>query len=488
MTTWQWECFEDYTQSGVFEVTDAGPLTSPIRKFSITRTDKLNLILETLVVGDATPSSAPVYPNGTVRLTTEKVELAGRGMNCTAHGVVPFSKSQAYNADWVQETTEKAQVHSVTARLVDEVSPAYTIDWLGNLTKGIYVWRGSFVSDKQNTSDTRTFGFGEKAIPLSADRITRQSSNSSTLEMVIDGVRLFLCDCGPQPSIDIKNPGYIFYVGSPAEEFRKKIREVLAFCLGNYLVYLGSTMLSKESEIVAFSAVSPPNIGRISDIAVLPPSFLGTGNLYLAEQQIVARMANAIYDHYDELRFGSFSWAYWHAMCAPVHMAAAHFGAAIEALQNAYIKANPTKFKKALVADETKWKSLKEAFLKAVAQAELEPSVTDILNNKVASNLNQTPQGVLSEKMLAEIGITLGKVEASAWKHRNVAAHGGEVNQDSVIQTVMETKLLKIILHRMVLKITGAGDRYYDDYSVGHVLRPLTEPVPLPPTSAETAP
>ncbi len=32
----------------------------------------------------------------------------------------------------------------------------------------------------------------------------------------------------------------------------------------------------------------------------------------------------------------------------------------------------------------------------------------------------------------------------------------------------METKLLKIILHRIVLKITGASDRYFDDYTSGH--------------------
>jgi len=150
--------------------------------------------------------------------------------------------------------------------------------------------------------------------------------NGSALEMIIDGVRLFLCDCEPEISKGIKGPGYIFYVGSPTDEVRKKIREVLSFCLGNYLIYLGSTTLCEKSEIVSFSAVSPPSIGRVSEIPILPPAFLGDGNALIAEQQVVARMANAIYAHYDELRFGSFSWAYWHAMCAPVHMAAVHFG------------------------------------------------------------------------------------------------------------------------------------------------------------------
>jgi hypothetical protein len=96
----------------------------------------------------------------------------------------------------------------------------------------------------------------------------------------------------------------------------------------------------------------------------------------------------------------------------------------------------------------------------------------------VTSDLNQTPPGVLSEKMLAEIGITVGQVETAAWKRRNQAAHGSETDTDSVIPTIMETKLLKITLHRIVLEITGASDRYYDDYTIGHAIRDVTEPGP----------
>jgi hypothetical protein len=302
--------------------------------------------------------------------------------------------------------------------------------------------------------------------------------NSSALEMVIDSTRLFLCESAPEVSNGIKGPGYIFYVGNPTDEVRTKIRQVISFCLGNYLVYLGSTMLSESSEIVAFSAISPPSIGRVSEIPVLPPAFLGNGNTMVADQRVVARMANAVYAHYDELRFNSFSWAYWHAMCAPVHMAAGHFGAATEALQKAYMKAHPAKFSTTLVTDKAKWKALKGALLKAIAEAGLEPAVSTILTNKVTSNLNQTPPGVLSEKMLAEIGITLGQVETAAWTRRNQAAHGSEIDIDSVIPTIMETKLLKIILHRIVLKITAASDRYYDDYTIGHAIRDVTEPVP----------
>jgi hypothetical protein len=69
--------------------------------------------------------------------------------------------------------------------------------------------------------------------------------NSSALEMVIDGTRLFLCECVPEVSKGIKGPGDIFFVGNSTDEVRTKIRQVLSFCLGNYLVYLGSTMLTE---------------------------------------------------------------------------------------------------------------------------------------------------------------------------------------------------------------------------------------------------
>jgi hypothetical protein len=87
---------------------------------------------------------------------------------------------------------------------------------------------------------------------------------------------------------------------------------------------------------------------------------------------------------------------------------------------------------------------------------------------------------VISEKLLSEIGVALSPLEMAAWKRRHVAAHGGELELDSVVPTIRETKLLKLILHRIVLKITGASDRYYDDYSIGHAVRKVTDPVPSP--------
>lgn len=52
------------------------------------------------------------------------------------------------------------------------------------------------------------------------------------------------------------------------------------------------------------------------------------------------------------------------------------------------------------------------------------------------------------------------------------------VDEDSAIPTIRENKLLKIILNRLVLKITNARESYYDDYTIGHARRHINEPVP----------
>ena len=50
------------------------------------------------------------------------------GINGTAHGVHPFSMRETHDAELVKETSQKAQVHPLTARLRNDITPAYTTD------------------------------------------------------------------------------------------------------------------------------------------------------------------------------------------------------------------------------------------------------------------------------------------------------------------------------------------------------------------------
>lgn len=478
MTIWQYECFEDYLHSLHFKVKDAGPLLSPVREFTVTRNDRLSLILETLVVGTQLKNCTQDHPVGTVRLANDKVEFVGHGgMRCTAIGVSFRSQSETWDAEHIKQTKQKAKVQSLTALVRPDVAGVYTIDWLENLDKESGIWIGSIIKDHQQTTDKRTFGYDDR-VELAGGENVSHTVTKRVLEMVIGGLRLYLCSAAPEYAKGRAKPGYILYCGTPDEDERKKIREILSYCLGNYLVYLGSTTLGEKSELVGFCAVSPPSIGRIYDVVSQPPAPLGYQYQFEVNQQTLERMANAIYAHFDELRFSSFSWAYWHAMCAPVHMAAVHFGAALEALQKAYMSAHAKKFVRTLIADPV-WKPLQEKFLAIIDDSSLEPELRKILINKVTSNLNQIPPGMLWEKIFEDIGIMLGAVETAAWKRRNQAAHGGAVDNDSAIPIIRDTKILKIIVHRIILKITGASDYYNDDYTIGHAVRKVADPIPV---------
>lgn len=475
MTVWQQECFEHYVNSHRLIVEDAGPLLSPIREFAVTRNEKLDLILDTRVSSAADNNRMHDYPVGTVRIRDEKVEFSGEGgILCSASGVAPFSQETTWSSERGEQTRERAKLQRLTVSVRKDIAGALTIDWLENLDSS-GIWIGSFVEDLQKTTEERTLGAAE-GVKLAGT--TTNTRFNRALVMEIGGVKLYLGRSDKESSGRLKKPGYIFYFGCPDDATRKRIRDVLSFSLGNYLIYLGSTTLSEKSEVVELSAVSPPSIDRITEIATLPPAPLGDQYQNEVNQQILGSMANAIYAHYDELRFGTFSWAYWHAMCAPVHMAAVHFGGALEGLQNAYVHAHGAKFDKVLVADAT-WKPLKEKLLSAIAEAHLEATVCEILANKVKSNLNQSPSSAVREKMLSEIGVTLGSAETAAWKRRNLAAHGVVVDSESAVPTIRDTKLLRIILHRLILKITGARDCYVDDFTVGHAVRKVVDPVPV---------
>ena len=168
MNLWEWETFADVVNSDEFSVTNAGPLLTPIRTFAITRNEKLELILETSVLGDV-ERQALDHPAGTVRRATEMVEFAGHaGSSCVAHGVSPRNYRTTWNNDGVAETKQRAKVHSLTARLKNDAEAAYTIDWLENLDSEGHLWTGSFVRDKHETIDTRTIGHGTGQVELSA--------------------------------------------------------------------------------------------------------------------------------------------------------------------------------------------------------------------------------------------------------------------------------------------------------------------------------
>ena len=125
----------------------------------------------------------------------------------------------------------------------------------------------------------------------------------------------------------------------PVSIVRERTRICLSFFLGIYLVYLGHSKFDANWQCTSFKAVSSYSLdGKVFDMPPIPPAHLGGRGANDVNSQFLEQMVNALLADYDNLNFTHLSWLYWHAVCAPAHAVAVLMGAAIEALQYAYIE------------------------------------------------------------------------------------------------------------------------------------------------------
>jgi hypothetical protein len=423
MSSWDWESFDDIINHGRFTVTRPGPLRAPIKSFSLHRNEQLELILETETAEGATSSARPA-PSGTVRFSTETTEFQNiSGITATATGVAPFSYATTANYQkGTQAFKETAQVHYIEGRLQDADHAKYTIDWLENVSRKPFVWPHS-ISTKTTTAETRTIAADRDGITISGSSESIGLSNSC-VRFFVAGMQVYLCASWQKSEDGRIKPGCLIYLGAPDEGMRSKIRDALSFSLGMYLVYLGSTAFTENWETVSFKSVSAYSIDRrVFDLIVLPPAPF-RGRFQFPSEDLVpaalSRMVNSIYSAYDDLKFRSLSWAYWHARCATVHIAPVHFGAAIEALQRRFIDAHPDQFRTKVVADRRVWSNLASEIAEAIAKLPIADNDKKMLFDGVGG-LNRLPQRIITEQVVRSIGIEIGVDESEAWKRRNDA-------------------------------------------------------------------
>ena len=116
----------DLLTEGGFSISEPGPLHAPIHRFKIWRDERLSLRLEIEAALDA-KSAAPQYPDGTLRFSTDKVELTAlSAAKATFSGVETLATSRN------KVLRETAQFHELRVTLRDHESAAYTIEWLEN--------------------------------------------------------------------------------------------------------------------------------------------------------------------------------------------------------------------------------------------------------------------------------------------------------------------------------------------------------------------
>lgn len=475
MTAWLWECFADYLNGGGFEINNPGPVIGPVSEISIRRLGNGELELTTISTRHAPIKDDHVLP-GSVLSLTEQISFTGHGgYEAVAKGV--HWRSRSNGGDLVGGPRHTAQYY-VSQIAITRPSPppvAFTIDWLNNVDRESCHWLGGSICDRREIVETRTIGERSSGVTLTGSGIgSRMGSYSAVLEMVIGSVRLFVCASKEGPKD--RWPGYILYEGAPDDEFRQRVREVIGFTLGSGLVWLGSTALDKDSQFVWTCALSASPFGREVVEAADPPAPLSQRMENTFEQETVGRVASAIFEHYDELDFRALSWNYWFAVNAPGHMAAGHFGAAIEALEKAYFKAHPGFKATGPIKGRKLAKRVRDALRKCVDDLKLDEDVSRQLHIKI-DGLNHPSGSSARQQLMERLGLGWGAAENAAWLRRNAAAHGAVRRPEDGIPTIRDNVILRTILNRMVLKIAGASPTYIDRYTPGYRVRALTQPI-----------
>ncbi len=188
---------------------------------------------------------------------------------------------------------------------------------------------------------------------------------------------------------------------------------------------------------------------------------------------MLSRMVNSLYTKYDELNFGVVSWAYWHAVAATPHIAAVHYGAALESLQRAYSSSHAVKLSQQNLEDG-KWQVLHAELEKCLDEVELRPEMRQIFKNKL-QNLNNRSQHSLAKDLIDSLGLILGPREKKAHDARHESAHGKDDEVD--VEWIRDLKIMRIRFHRILLSITNASDSYYDYFTLHHPVRKVEEPI-----------
>jgi hypothetical protein len=390
MDAWDWEFFETEITSDAYVVIDRGPLFGPVTGFTLRRDADLELVLDSLSAGDST-SSAIAPPVGSVYISTAEVKLESRfGPRATASGVIPRSViSTATSGGSTQGKQQSSTLHFLRWGCQPAAEPCYVIEWVENLS-GPFIWPDS--EQVNETGEKRRTLRGSKGEVVLSMPIHKMSSHRTCVQLIIEGIELFVgvSHCKPQ---HIAKPGFILYRGMPDEATRSKIRDCLSFCLGNFWVYLGDTTFDREWTPIAFHARSGHALVKEAPrLTGIPPAPLGSRWESEIASELLGKMASSLYRIYDAYDLQSALWSYWHALAAPVHMTAAHFGAAIEALQKAYFKASGSEVGRQIVADDKAWNELLQRICACIAEANVTEASEKILINK-ARNLNFVAPG-----------------------------------------------------------------------------------------------
>lgn len=474
MSEFLWDPVEGVMNDSLLRIVDPGPLRAPINSFVVRREADLGLVMETHIAQDAV-SRVAEYPSGTLRLNDAFVRWDnGFGFQVLGKGVLSHGHKSSNNYFRGEHTaSESSSLRSVEATFPHAEAAAYTIDWLENVDDSWYTWPHTVKREKTIT-ETRAIGPGPIDLTVT-DHSTRNSFGSRCVKIKIGDHEVHLCAKWGEPGDRHRKPGCLIYRGTPDEDTQKRIRNVLSFSLGMFLVSLGHTIYSSDWKTVSFKSVSPYSIdGRVFDLPVMPPALLAARSYNEIEPARLTRIANALYAAYEQLGFGDLNWGFWHARCATPHIAPVHFGAIIEALRKTCADRFSGQVVTKIVDDGKMWSTFTDEVKLLIEKLGI-PEDRKLQLQEASGRMNYMPHKAVMESILNRLKLQFGQSESMAWRRRNDAAHGRAIPTGSELEAIRDTKLLRGLFDRMLLKLVNASDVYIDYSTLGHPIRPLAE-------------
>lgn len=470
MSIWKWDPFE--------ELLSRAPLQVSENEFGLNSDVSLTLKRDGEYKLELFASGPPRHsgieqklPLGTIYRNDSELRLKSCLGEICLQGVHHIKSK--LNISHQSTTTDTFSIEKILFIADSPSLPEYTIEHIGNIPSG-FIW-----PDNNNFSSRteKRLKFGSIPELYISTTATAGSCSYNCLHLKINNEDVIIGKATNAPSV--KNAGFIFYRGHPPEQLRRVVRDGLSLVLGTPLIYFGFTSFTLRGAIISLEAVTPYTMGgRAWHLASLPPAPITTsnGNTNQLDKILVQRLMQGFVSHSEKYSIAQIPWRLWHAEAAAYFMKPAYYGALIEGIQKAYFEDVDTSIDRTIIskADFKKHRKFIQNYLKKVCGSEPELKLlTDKLNNS-----NIAPQKILAARFFGHLGLTLGSLETKAWNKRNDAAHGNNIAEEDVIQHMRDTKILRIILNRVILHLTTGSDFYCDDYTIGHAVRQLRDPIP----------
>lgn len=482
MEQWDWENIEKITPKDYICV-QKGDFQDVFDTFNLYRDEKLGLILEVESIVDYNEDFAGSQrPYGKhipgVFYEAQPVILRHRifeDVEIVLEGVVPYRFNRSFDLH-KQRISKKeiATVYSLKSQPSSRTQKSeYLIEWLENFD-GSNVLFSELIDEVVDITASKEL-CSNAPHALKMFNITKQrTSGRRCVYLELYDVAFYFGSADFDKNY--KNRAFILYKKSiPDEETRRKIRDCLSFLVGSALLYLGCSCFSSDWHVNEFELFTPQTQdGSFLKIQAMHPFWLGVRSKNDLNSITTGFLLEHLYRIYDTYNLKHIFWVYWTAICTPMYSSAVHFGAIIESLQKSYLRMHSGSFSTSLI-DSAEFKLIKKKLFSVLSEFSIKDEENQILKNKISA-LNQTPQSRLSERFFEALELTLNDDEKAAWKQRHNVAHGEHIDNDADFRlAIHNTNILKVLFHRVIMRIAGADDCVYYDYaSLGFPLKRLS--------------